>query len=457
MTEDAELLRRFATERDDAAFAELVRRHIDLVHSAALRQLNGDAHLAEDATQLVFADLARKAGTVAGERVLAAWLLVSTRFATSKLVRSERRRQAREQEAHLMQQLSEPSGDTLDWTKVRPVLDVALGELNQADRDAILLRFFEGRAFAEVGSRLQVNENTARMRVDRALDKLHALLTRRGVTSTTGALAVALANQAVMAAPAGLAASVTGAILGGVAGAGALTAGAGATAGATFMSITKLQLGLGGLVAAVGLGGFVVQQRAADDWQREIEALAKPAGEIAALKAENLRLARAAADAERWPQEEADLERTRTEARSLQARVDSLTQARRAAETAAAARRAKAAALQLNQDTDRLPRPSSRVQPKYPAALKKAGVTGEVLVSFVVGSDGTVRDVKAIKSSRPEFEAAAVEAVAASTFEPGLKGNRPVNTRLEQAIKFTVGDSSAPASEAAPASDNDWF
>src|SRR5436189_6234372 len=94
--DDAELLRHYAEEGVEDAFAELVRRHVNLVYSAALRQVNGDAHLAADATQLVFTDLARKADSLVGHRVLAGWLFTSTRFAAAKLVRGERRRHARE-------------------------------------------------------------------------------------------------------------------------------------------------------------------------------------------------------------------------------------------------------------------------------------------------------------------------------------------------------------------------
>src|SRR5947209_17428918 len=104
MTSDGELLRRYVEADSEEAFGELVRRHVNLVHSAALRQVNGDAHLARDVTQLVFADLARKARALVSHRVLAGWLFTSTRFAAAKLVRGERRRHAREQEAHLMQE-----------------------------------------------------------------------------------------------------------------------------------------------------------------------------------------------------------------------------------------------------------------------------------------------------------------------------------------------------------------
>src|SRR4051812_38928900 len=126
MTDDAELLCRYADEGAEDAFAELVQRHVNFVYSAALRQVNGDAHLAADATQLVFTDLARKARSLVAHRVLAGWLFTSTRFATAKLIRSERRRHAREQEAQLMQDLTQDSSAAqLDWQRVRPVLDEA--------------------------------------------------------------------------------------------------------------------------------------------------------------------------------------------------------------------------------------------------------------------------------------------------------------------------------------------
>ena len=208
MIPDHELLRRYAETGDETSFAELVRRHVSLVYSAALRQVNGDAHLAQDVTQLVFADFARKAGALALHRVLAGWLFTSTRYAAAKLVRGAQRRRAREAEAELMQEIvHDDRANAPDWAKVQPVLDAALAELGETDRTAVLLRFFEGRDFAGVGARLGLSDNTARMRVERAMEKLRVALDRRGVTSTTAALALALGNQAVVAAPAGLAAA----------------------------------------------------------------------------------------------------------------------------------------------------------------------------------------------------------------------------------------------------------
>jgi RNA polymerase sigma factor (sigma-70 family) len=136
MQSDGELLCGYAETRSEEAFAELVRRHLDLVHSAALRQVNGDAPLAQDIAQTVFADLARKAGELSGRAVLSGWLYTSTHFAAAKAVRAERRRQAHEQEAHAMHDLLHDPAPGPDWDQLRPVLDAAMLELNEADREA---------------------------------------------------------------------------------------------------------------------------------------------------------------------------------------------------------------------------------------------------------------------------------------------------------------------------------
>lgn len=244
MIEDAELLRRYAADRSQEAFAELVRRRVNLVYSVALRQVGGDAHLAEDVTQRVFADLARKAASLSGHAVLSGWLYRSAQFAATDVVRTERRRRVREQEAHTMHETTANPGAPVDWEKLRPVLDEVMGDLDEEDRDAVALRFFEERSFAEVGSAFRISEDAARKRVTRALDQLHSLLARRGVTSTTAALGVALANQVSATAPAGLAQLVTSFAL--------ATGGAGAGAGAFLFTMTKLKTGLIALLVAGG-------------------------------------------------------------------------------------------------------------------------------------------------------------------------------------------------------------
>src|SRR4051812_40905954 len=183
MNDDRELLRRYAEDRSEPAFAELVQRHLRLVYHAALRQCGGDVHRAEDVTQAVFTDLARKAATLARRPVLVGWLYTSTRFAAAHAVRGEARRQKREQEAHAMTEIfSRPEPEAAaEWDRLQPVIDDALHALSERDREAVLLRFFQGQAFVDVGARLSVSEDAARVRVNRALEKMRAVLAQRGV------------------------------------------------------------------------------------------------------------------------------------------------------------------------------------------------------------------------------------------------------------------------------------
>ena len=282
MPDDQQLLRSYAADRSETAFGELVSRHVNLVYSAALRQTNGDAQLAQDVAQLVFAALARKAKSIPPNVVLAAWLHRSTRFAARQLLRTERRRRAREQEAVSMDtSLSEPS---LDWERIRPMLDQALDQLKRADREALLLRFFEQRSLIEVGVALGSNEDAARKRVARALDKLREFLVRRGVTTTAGALVAALSANAVQMAPAGLAATLTSTTL-----AGAAT-GTGATLTLLkLVTMTKLQAGL---VSAVVIAGaatpLVIHEQS--KLREENLALRQQTNQLASLTAENERL-----------------------------------------------------------------------------------------------------------------------------------------------------------------------
>lgn len=249
MLSDAELLRLYASEKSEAAFAELVQRYLDLVYSSALRQMSGDTHRAHDVSQVVFTTLARKAGMLASHPVLAGWLYTATQHAAAKAIRVEVRRQARERAAQLMPEIPSNDEPGVDWEQVRPVLDAAMRELPDRDREAVLLRFFAHRPFAEIGAALELSEDAARMRVTRALTRLHGLLARRGVTSTSAALAATLSTQAVIAAPAGIAGSVTTTAL-------ATSTGVGVGAGIfELMSTIKTGWGAAGallLAAAIG-------------------------------------------------------------------------------------------------------------------------------------------------------------------------------------------------------------
>lgn len=259
MIDDAELLRCYADSRDEKAFAELVRRRIGLVYSVALRRTR-DAHRAEDVAQVVFTALARKAAKLARRPVLIGWLYRSAQFAANDAVRTEARRQAREQEAYTMEQLVHDAPEP-DWNQLRPVLDEVLNDMDERDRDAVLLRFFDGQPFAEIGAKLQLTENTARMRVERALEKMHTTLARRGITSTTAALATALTNQAVLAAPAGLAAQVSGAALAQAATAGGIAVTF--TGVMQLMTTTKTVVGVAAIVGMLAVGTLVNETKQA--------------------------------------------------------------------------------------------------------------------------------------------------------------------------------------------------
>jgi RNA polymerase sigma factor (sigma-70 family) len=165
-------------------------------------------HAAKDVSQSVFIDLASKASTLDNRPSLTGWLHTSTVYAATKAIRSARRRHAREQEALMMQEPSQTDGPGIEWERLQPDLDALLLELKEPDREAILLRFFRQWSFAELGRKFGVTDNAARMRVERALDKLRSGLARRGMTSSASALAVLLARQSVGAAPDGLAASI---------------------------------------------------------------------------------------------------------------------------------------------------------------------------------------------------------------------------------------------------------
>ena len=201
MNDDTALLQEYARERSEAAFSELVRRHVGLVYSAALRRTQGDTHRAEDVAQQVFTKLARDATRVSRHPALGAWLYTATRNAAINLQQAEWRRARREQEAQAMHGLIAESEPSADWERLRPMLDSVIDQLSEADRTVVILRYFEQSPLGEIGSLLNLTENAARMRTERALDRLRRWLARRGVTSSSAALATALGAQTVSAAP----------------------------------------------------------------------------------------------------------------------------------------------------------------------------------------------------------------------------------------------------------------
>jgi RNA polymerase sigma factor (sigma-70 family) len=255
---DSALTLSLVEKNDEAALAELVRRYVTLVYSAALRQVGGDTHLAEDVTQVVFTRFVRQASSLRDRSSLGGWFYSTTRHVAANVVRSERRRKDREIKAQ-MENSGSSTEATADWSLLQPVLDDAMHEISESDRDAIRLRFLERLPMATVGERLGVTENAAAKRIERALEKLRTRFARHGITSTSIALATALEGKACVAAPAGLVAGVMESTLAAVTAAGAGTAGLGLFA---FMTTTKATLCLVAAAVIFGAGAVSIRTKA---------------------------------------------------------------------------------------------------------------------------------------------------------------------------------------------------
>src|ERR1035438_6344836 len=322
MTEGQTLLAEYARTGSEAAFAELVRRYVDLVYSAAVRLVEGDRPLAEDVAQTVFADLALMARRLPADLLLGGWLHRHTCLVAATLLRGERRRRARERQAVEMNALQDHSEANL--AAVAPLLDEAINQLGAADRTAVMLRFFEQRDFRAVGEALGSNEDAARMRVNRALDKLESLLKRRGVTLSAAALGTALAGQAVTAAPAGLAAGFSSAVLAGT------VAGSGITLTTLkLMLMAKLKIGLvSAIVVASVVTPLVLQHQAHARLREQNDSLLQQQSHLAALQADNERLANLAAAASLSSNQPEELQRLRAEAAALQQQASSVARLR---------------------------------------------------------------------------------------------------------------------------------
>ena len=201
--DDIGLLRDYGWRHSEDAFAAIVRRYVNLVYSVAFRSVaNSDA--AEEITQAVFIILARKARSLSRRTVLSGWLYHAARLTAGRFLRTEIRRQNREREAY-MQSLANESEPQTTWPQIAPLLDAAMDRLGKKDREALVLRYFENKNLREVGVGLGASEAAAKMRVNRALEKLREVFTERGVTFSGGAIGAAVSANSVHAAPAGLA------------------------------------------------------------------------------------------------------------------------------------------------------------------------------------------------------------------------------------------------------------
>ena len=263
MASDLELLEAYSREKSEESFTALVNRHLNLVYSAALRQVRSP-QLAEEVAQSVFTDLSRNAVKLKPDTILTAWLYQVTRHTAIDVVRREARRQLREQIAtemntlHTDARLHESGTPAGEWSQVEPMLDDAMNTLDDTDRAAVLLRYFENKSLREVGAALGTSEDAAQKRVSRAVERLREFLAKRGVTIGASGLVVAIAANAVQAAPVGLAATIAAA----AALAGTTIATAATAIAVKTIAMTTMQKAIitAMLVAAVGAGVYEARQ-----------------------------------------------------------------------------------------------------------------------------------------------------------------------------------------------------
>ena len=280
---DLELLERYTRQHAEDAFAEIVRRHLDLVFSAALRQVRSP-QLAEEVAQSAFTDLARQAHRLAPDTILTAWLYQVARRTAIDVVRRETRRQVREQVAC---ELNAMNTTASDWTHIEPLLDEAMQALEDTDRTAVLLRYFENKSLREVGQTLGTTEDAARKRVSRAVERLREFFARRGVTVGASGLVVVISANAVQAAPAGLALTISTAAA--LVGTSLITTATATTAKAIAMTTMQKTLIASALAVAAGTGIYEahVASRLRDEVQTLRQQQAPLTKQIARFKSDN--------------------------------------------------------------------------------------------------------------------------------------------------------------------------
>ena len=253
---DPQLLRAYAEGRSEAAFAELVQRHIDLVHSAAVRMVN-DPHLAKDVSQGVFVALAKNAAKLTGHPVLSGWLYLTARNIAAQTVRAEVRRRSREQEGAAMNEHPETDAS---WEEIAPHLDAVLAALNVPDRDAVLLRYFENKSAQDMATILGISAEEAQKRVTRAIERLRRNFAKRGITAGAAGLVGAISANAVQVAPMGLAAVISTSAL----------AGTSAITTTQVLAMTTLQKTLAAATITALAGVGIYQARQASQLRQEV-------------------------------------------------------------------------------------------------------------------------------------------------------------------------------------------
>jgi len=296
---DFELLSRYTRNHSEDAFAEIVRRHLGLVYSAALRQLRC-SQLAGEVAQSTFIKLAREARRLAPDTIVSAWLYQVTRHEAIDVTRRDARRKLREQ---VSTELTAMHATDSDWTHIEPLLDEAMHALAKTDRAAVLLRYFENKSLREVGAALGISENAAQKRLGRALERLREFFAKRGVTIGESGLVVVISTNAILMAPAGLSAAITGSVL-------AATTMVTTTTGAA-IAVATLQKTLIAAVLMTAAAIAIYEAREASIFRSQVTALKQrqsalseqmdrdrddAAGQLSALRRENAILKRDSAE-----------------------------------------------------------------------------------------------------------------------------------------------------------------
>lgn len=286
---DRELLASYARGKGDEVFAEIVRRHLDLVYGAALRQVRSP-QLAEEVAQSVFLELARRASRLSSDTILAAWLYQVTHRMALNCMRAEVRRQAREQTAWEMKAMD---ANTTDWKEIEPLLDEGMCSLDERDRTAVLLRYFENKSLREVGQFLGTSEDAAQKRVSRAVERLREFFVKRGIATGASSLATVISANAAQAAPMGLSTAI----------ATAASASTFALTVSPLIVMTKLQASLVGafLVAGIATTTLVMERNAATRRREFADTLQAKEAQLQELQSENQRLLAAARAAAAGP------------------------------------------------------------------------------------------------------------------------------------------------------------
>jgi RNA polymerase sigma factor (sigma-70 family) len=269
---DGQLLQIYVGSRSEPAFATLVQRHLDFVYSAAVRMVR-DPHLAQDVTQGVFVALAQNARQLMERPVLSGWLHRTTQNIAAQAIRTDVRRRAREQEAAVMKELLTAEPDAT-WEQISPHLDNALSALAEADRDALLLRYFDRKSAQEMAGLLGITSEAAQKRVNRAVDRLRELFSKQKITIGAGGLMALISANAVQSAPVGLATTISAtAILAGASASTILTA-------IQTTAMTTLQKTLVALALATTAGAGIFEAHQAAQWRGQNQSLTQQVAQL---------------------------------------------------------------------------------------------------------------------------------------------------------------------------------